>query len=289
MQFECDRFRGSLLGLACGDAVGAAVEFAPRGSFPPVTGMAGGGPFDLPAGYWTDDTSMALCLAESLIARRGHDPHDQMRRYLAWYRDGVWSSKGYCFDIGNATRQALHRFEQSGDPLAGSQNPHSAGNGSIMRLAPVPMAYALRPAELRQRARESSLTTHAAEECLIACEHLGELLGQALRGELDLAALRPLAARPESEIRGSGYVRESLEAALWAFAGSDSFEHAVLRAANLGDDADTTAAITGQLAGAYYGWSGIPSHWRDTCYRAAEIVGLSEELFALAWDLGTAE
>jgi len=130
------RARGCLLGLAIGDAVGTTVEFSPRGTFPPVTDMTGGGPFDLPAGAWTDDTSMALCLADSLLARGGHDPRDQLARYLRWWREGYRSSTGTCFDIGGTIREALERFEQGGVAPAGSDDPRSAGNGAIMRLAP---------------------------------------------------------------------------------------------------------------------------------------------------------
>lgn len=136
-----DRFRrarGSLLGLAVGDAIGTTVEFRQRGTFAKVTDMLGGGPFRLMPGQWTDDTSMALCLAHSLLDN-GFDLHDQMRRYLRWKDEGYMSSNGRCFDIGNATHDALHRYRLSCDPLSGSQNPNQAGNGCTMRLAPVPI------------------------------------------------------------------------------------------------------------------------------------------------------
>ena len=139
-----DRALGCLLGLAVGDALGTTLEFARRDSRPAVTDMVGGGPFGLPPGAWTDDTSMALCLAESLLAHGRVDPHDLMTRFVRWYRDGHNSVTGTCFDIGGATRAALERFLRTGDPLAGSTDPRSAGNGSIMRLAPVPLAYARR-------------------------------------------------------------------------------------------------------------------------------------------------
>ena len=133
-----DRYRGALLGLAAGDAVGTTLEFKPPGTFEPITGMVGGGPFRLDPGQWTDDTSMALCLAESLITQQGFDPADQMARYVRWWREGHLSSNGTCFDIGGTVRGALSRFEISGEPFSGSTDPQSAGNGSIMRLAPVP-------------------------------------------------------------------------------------------------------------------------------------------------------
>jgi ADP-ribosyl-[dinitrogen reductase] hydrolase len=271
------RFRGALLGLAIGDAVGAAVEFQPRDTFPPLTDMIGGGPFSLEPGRWTDDTSMALCLAESLIACGGMDLHDQAQRYLRWYRHGVWSSKGYCFDIGNATRAALERFESTGDPLSGSTDPYSAGNGSIMRLAPVPMFYARDRAAAIANSRESSRPTHQAATCLDACGELGEILVDLLHG------VRPaMPTLSREEVRGTGYVVDSLKAAKWAFSAGNTFEECVLLAANLGDDADTTAAITGQMAGAWYGVRGIPDHWRNRCYRAAEIVALADQIYELA-------
>ena len=132
-----DRRRGALVGLAVGDAVGAAVEFAPPGSFRPLTDMVGGGPWGLEPGQWTDDTSMALCLAESLLERGEFDAVDQMRRYLRWREDGHLSAKGYCFDIGPTTSAALTRFQLTGDPFSGSTDRLKAGNGSLMRLAPV--------------------------------------------------------------------------------------------------------------------------------------------------------
>jgi ADP-ribosyl-[dinitrogen reductase] hydrolase len=140
-----DRYLGSLLGLAAADAVGTTLEFMAPGSFEAIDDMVGGGPFDLHAGQWTDDTSMALCLAESLVEKKGFDAADQMDRYLHWYRDGYLSSTGVCFDIGNTVRSALHRYQESGNPFSGPTDPYSAGNGSIMRLAPIPMFYALDP------------------------------------------------------------------------------------------------------------------------------------------------
>jgi ADP-ribosyl-[dinitrogen reductase] hydrolase len=292
-----DRFRGCLLGLAAGDAVGTTVEFKPRGSFPPVTDMTGGGPFNLPKGAWTDDTSMALCLATSLVERSGFDARDQMDRYVRWYRDGWLSSIGRCFDIGNATHSALSRYIRSDDPFSGSTDPHSAGNGSIMRLAPVPMFFAADPAAAIAYAAESSRTTHAAPECLDACRLLAAVLLAALQGASKEAILfGPHAALPalcpkiqaiaggayrdkdEGQIRGSGYVVESLEAALWCFWRTGSFRDAVLAAANLGDDADTTAAICGQVAGAYYGVQGIPGHWLKALVMGEEIRSLADQL-----------
>ena len=183
MSMDRDRFRGALLGLAVGDAVGTTVEFCPPGTFEPVRDMVGGGPFALPAGAWTDDTSMALCLAESLVERRVFDPVDQLERYVRWYREGHWSSTGHCFDIGNATRAALERFERTGEPYPGDAAPDAAGNGPLMKLAPVVLAYASRPEDAVRFAGESARTTHGAPEAVDACRHFARLLLAALDGE----------------------------------------------------------------------------------------------------------
>ncbi len=293
---ELDRFTGCLLGLAVGDAVGTTLEFARRGSFEPITDMLGGGPFGLTPGQWTDDTSLALCLATSLVECGGFDARDQMQRYVRWWRDGYLSSTGRCFDIGTTTRRALARFIDAGDPFAGSADPQTAGNGSIMRLAPIPMFFASDERAAEQHAAESSRTTHAAPEAVDACRLLSGMLCRALagaskeqmllgaaghfRGAASLEALARGAYRdqPERAIRGSGYVVECLEAALWCFARSSSFAVAVLRAANHGDDADTTAAVCGQLAGAHYGEAGIPPHWLAQLAMREEITELARRL-----------
>lgn len=142
MTFDGSRYRGSLLGLAAGDALGTTAEFKAPGTFSPLKDIVGGGPFNLKPGQWTDDTSMALCLAESLVSRNGFDAQDQMERYSRWRNEGYLSSTGRCFDIGNTVSQALVRFARTGDPFAGFADPRSAGNGSLMRLAPVPLFFA---------------------------------------------------------------------------------------------------------------------------------------------------
>jgi ADP-ribosyl-[dinitrogen reductase] hydrolase len=302
-----ERYRGCLLGLATADAVGTTLEFRKPGTFTPITDMVGGGPFHLQPGQWTDDTSMALCLAESLVSRRGFDPADQMARYLRWYRHGHLSSTGQCFDIGNTVRTALHRFEQDNQPYAGQTDPFTAGNGSIMRLAPVPMFYGNDPAQAITQSANSSRITHGAATAVDACRYLGALIYGALNGSAksDLLASRyspvigywtshPLAAeidevatgsfkeRQPPTIRGSGYVVKSLEAALWAFYRSNTFRDGCLLAANLGDDADTTAAVYGQLAGAYYGEKGIPVEWLTKLALHNTVQLLAEQLFDLA-------
>ncbi len=302
-----DRFRGCLVGLAVGDAVGTTLEFRKPGTFEPISDMVGGGPFGLRPGYWTDDTSMALCLADSLITHKSMNLRDQIGRYVNWYRHGYLSSTGTCFDIGNTVCTALHQFEQTNNPVAGSREPYTAGNGCLMRLAPVPMFYAAEPDQATLMSAESSLTTHGTVACLDSNRYYGGLIVAALHGldketilstgyrpfgkvwevgELDDAVDRvaqgSFKQRNPPDIAGTGYVVRSMEAALWAFYKSDNFRDGCLLAANLGDDADTTAAIYGQLAGAFYGFSGIPEDWRIKLKMHTEIVGMADALWELS-------
>ncbi|MBW4632321.1 MAG: ADP-ribosylglycohydrolase family protein [Iphinoe sp. HA4291-MV1] len=302
-----ERYRGCLLGLATGDALGTTLEFKPPGTFTPIKDMVGGGPFGLLSGQWTDDTSMALCLAESLIEHNGFAPTDQLKRYLQWYQTGHLSCTGYCFDIGNTVLSALFRFQRTGEHYCGSTDPYSAGNGSIMRLAPVPLFFARNPEQAIETSGESSRTTHGAATAVDACRSLGALLVGAVNGasreellsphyspipnyweenplvdEIETIAAGSFKHRQPPEIKGTGYVVESLEAALWAFYHSQSFESGCLLAVNLGDDADTTGAVYGQLAGAFYGELGIPQWWRAQLAHRDLIEYFAEQLFSLA-------
>lgn len=281
-----ERFEGALLGLAVGDALGSTLEFQRPGTFDPIDDMMGGGPFGLAPGEWTDDTSMALCLAESLIECRKFDPIDQLRKYLLWYRTGYLSSTGMCFDIGATVRHALREFEMTGEPYCGSTDKYTAGNGSLMRLAPVPMFFVRSPVDAIEKSGESSRTTHQASTAVDACRYLGALIVGALLGARrsvllsefyspvpgyweEHAMVEPIESiasgsykdKLPPEIRGTGYVVDSLEAALWAFYHGRSFREGMLLAVNLGNDADTTGAVYGQLAGAHYGIGAIPEEW----------------------------
>ena len=179
-QQKHDRQRGCLIGLAVGDALGAAVEFKPPGSFQPVAGYRAGGPHGLDPGEWTDDTSMALSLAAS-IAQAGWDLNDQARRYVSWWQEGAFSVNGRCFDIGITTQSALSRFATSGNARGtGDSAEGASGNGSIMRLAPVPIRFLDhfpdQIAQLAKLAVESSLPTHASLHCLSACRYMAIVL-----------------------------------------------------------------------------------------------------------------
>jgi ADP-ribosyl-[dinitrogen reductase] hydrolase len=299
-----ERYRGSLFGLAVGDALGAPLEFRVPGSFTPIDDMVGGGIFDVMVGQWTDDTSMALCLAQSLIEQQGFAPVDQLKKYVRWWRQGYLSSIDRCFDIGNATVEALMKFEQTKSPYCGSTNPRSAGNGSIMRLAPVPLFYATSPLEAIERSAESSRTTHQAPAAIDACRYFGALLVGAVNGasreellseyycpisgywdenplveEIQEIAAGSFKHRQPPEIQGSGYVVQSLEAALWAFYHSSTFREGCLLAVNLGMDADTTGAVYGQLAGAFYGENGIPESWLSQLVRVELIESIASQLY----------
>jgi ADP-ribosyl-[dinitrogen reductase] hydrolase len=211
-----------------------------------------------------------------------------MDRFVDWWRNGTYSCTGRCFDIGTTTAAALARYERTGDPLSGSTDAHAAGNGSIMRLAPVAVRHWSDRETLFRVAKLQSQTTHASEECIASSMLLAEVLADAIAGAplphvvageaaLSVRGYRP--GQPREDVHGTGYVVASLHAALWSVARTTSFESAVLMAANLGQDADTTAAVAGQIAGALYGLSGFPDSWLDRLAWRARITGMAEALF----------
>ena len=293
------KFSGTLLGLAIGDALGAAVEFMPRGVFKKVTGMRGGGPHNLDPGYWTDDTSMALCLAESLI-ESGFDLKDQLDKYLKWYQEGYLSSTGSCFDIGINTAHSLDNYDKTRE--LPPKKERAAGNGSLMRLAPVPMYYRNSFQKAVKYSGESSLTTHNNIMAVDACSFAGGLIQQFINlnnnpavskaevikstaEQLSLdsrvigAITGALAKDSDSEISSDGFVINSLEASLWSFVNTNTFETAVLKAVNLGHDADTVGAITGEIAGAFYGRDNIPESWIQQLALKDKIFEIIDDLF----------
>jgi ADP-ribosyl-[dinitrogen reductase] hydrolase len=308
-----ERYCGSLLGLAVGDALGVALESEIPGSFTPISDMIGGGPFLLKPGQWTDDTSMALCLAESLIEKRSFDPIDQLTRYCQWYRTGYLSSIGECFDIGMTVREALEKFERCSEPYCGSTDKYAAGKGCLVRMAPVALFYAPIPQQAIDKSGESARTTHEVRAAIDACRYFGALLVGAANGvnkknllskryspavgywekhplcqEIDEIACGSFIQKKPPAIMGTGHVVKSLEAALWAFSRSKNFEQGALKAVNLGHHSDATGAVYGQLAGAFYGEKGIPTHWLDRLskrnlikYYATVLAKLSQKITAL--------
>lgn len=308
-----DRFRGCLAGLAVGDALGTTLEGSPPGSFEPIDDIVGGGPFNLQPGQWTDDTAMALCLGASLLEKGGFDPIDQLERYVRWRDEGYMSCTGRGFAIGRTVAAALARFDETREPYCGPDDEMSAGNGSIMRLAPVVMFFAGNRRKAIDFAAASSRTTHRAKEAVDACRYMASVIAGLLEGRSKEEVLdrtfelvpglwdaEPLARkvakiragsfkeRNPPQVRGTGYVVACLEAALWAFWRSSSFRDGALAAVNLGDDADTTGAVYGQFAGAAYGLSSIPEGWLQKLAWRDRIVAMADRLFEQAGKTGPA-
>lgn len=293
-----DRAVGGLLALACGDALANGVEFSPRGSAA-ITDMHSTRRY-LPVGQWSDDTGLALCLGESLVETNGFDAADQMRRYEGFYdRHEGWPCE-LGLAPGNTLGAALKKFKHTDEPFAGSTHPLAAGNGGLMRLLPAALAAHPDSNLVRVWARESTRTTHGAQECLEASELLALVLHHLLLGETRADALastknepwqsKKLQAlsqgnylnKPDTLIKAKSYVVDTLEAALWCFASTTSLEEALLTAANLGDDCDTVAAITGQLAGCHYGVQNIPEGWLGVLMEKNRIETLAKQLIEMA-------
>ena len=301
---KIDRYRGAMLGLATGDAFGVCLEFVPPGSFIEITEMLGGGPFGLKPGQWTDDTSMALCIAASLIECDDFNAQDQMERFVEWRDNGYMSSRGEGsrgVDIGNTTTASLDSFLETGEPFSGPTDNTTSGNGSIMRLAPIPLYYGGNPIHVYEFSGLSSKTTHGSDACVDACRYMGMIINGAISGlvkqdllssdfmegiemcpEIKNIADGSFKEKEPPEIRGTGYVVESLEAALWAFNKFDTFEDGMIAAVNLGDDADTTGAVYGQIAGAYYGIDEIPERWLEKVVDVDGIMYIAETLYDMA-------
>jgi ADP-ribosyl-[dinitrogen reductase] hydrolase len=287
-----NRLLGSFFGLAIGDAVGTTVEFRTRDTFEPVTDMVGKGPFNLPAGYFTDDTSMALCLAESLIEHPTLDKNDLLNRFSKWFREGVNSPTGRCFDIGTTTRSAIVNWEETGG-VVNNTNVWDAGNGSIMRLAPAVIKHHDDSDLAIATAIMQGETTHGSVEACDSCDLLARVLLTAYVTN-DKNAVLNIDAQDHwtdsvknilttldvsrDAVESSGYVIHTLHAALWCFKNTDNFRDAILLATNLGGDADTVAAVTGQIAGAFYGMSGIPIIWLDKLYETERFIELVDKL-----------
>lgn len=292
-----DRAKGALVGLAAGDAVGTTLEFLPRDQrF--VEDMVGGGPFALRPGDWTDDTTMALCLAETYLYRDRLDLSDFRNRMVNWYRHGVNSVTGVCFDIGSATRYALEQYVKHGAEWFGNTDPGTAGNAAIIRLAPAAIFQRHSLLHTLYDAEQQGKATHGAVESLDCSRLLGIILHKLLNGADKHQALSPhicpfnartalinageYKRKNREQIRSSGYVIDTLEAALWAVWQTDNFRDAILLSANLADDADSVAATAGQIAGALYGYSGIPQAWRERLTEETRLATMADELFKRA-------
>lgn len=295
-----DKYKGMFVGLAIGDTLGMPLEFKQLGSFEPIHALKAGGPFDLPLGYWTDDTSMALCLADSILDKQGYDSYDVMGRYANWRDKGYRSSTGVCFDIGNQVSSALSSYRTNPEVAASEPRTESAGNGCIMRLAPVVIASmaANNGFEATMRlAAVSGRETHYSVLAEEATALFAGLLFNAVKSNSKdqilqlnvpditndqlLKVIQNASEKTESQLQPTGFVVDTLEVAVWAFMTTDNFKDGALKAVNLGGDSDTIGAVYGQLAGAYYGLAGIPQDWLDQLYECKEIEQLAIQLSAL--------
>lgn len=286
-----ERFLGALLGLAVGDAVAAPTQYRRSGTFTPVGDLIGGGPFALPRGGWSDDTAMALCLADSLLAAEGFDAHDQVERYKRWQREGYLSATGQCLGITGSTARALAVAEWRRQLFSGSHAPDQLDPEPLSRVAPVVMFFFAAEEEAVQLASDAARTTCQAPAVLNACRDLARGLFLALSGQPKLRILAAVQAGAEPRAGGSGFdtrrrervrgnftVTEALAVAIEAFATTGNFRDAVLHAANHGGNSDVAAAACGQLAGAYYGAAGIPAPWRDCLLQRPLIEGYADRL-----------
>ncbi len=303
--------KGCLLGLAIGDAMGAPVEFKKCGSFQTVTTYRSGGKFRLNAGEWTDDTAMALCLAQSLIDSKGFDPIDQLDKYLAWMEEGYMSCTGKMIGLGNTCWRSLIRYKRDRKPYTDIKHEKFSGNGSLMRLAPICICYSDNLDQAVYYAGLSSKTTHGSPIAVDSCRYFTYIIVHLLNGvdknmifsdkfiwnlhkyfekeplhsELDSIIKGAFKTKREDEIQSSGYVIHSLEASLWSFYHTDTFEEAILKSVNLGDDADTVGAITGQLLGAYCGIDSLPDEWISGLSKHDEIIGIVENMIEVVSDI----
>jgi ADP-ribosyl-[dinitrogen reductase] hydrolase len=297
-----DRFLGALVGLAVGDALGSSTQYKKAGTFAAVGDMLGGGPFDLPRGAWSDDTAMALCLAESLVETEGFNPRDQVERYTRWQQQGYLSATGQCVGITGSTTKALAQAKWRRQVFSGSHDPTQLDPEVLSRVAPAVMFYFATPAEAVTMAGDSARTTCQSAGAVEACRLLGAVLYGALAGKpkpsmlappvdlLDPTSLRTnvariaeRAAQPDAaRTPRAGHVVDALDAALWAFRTTDNFRDGVLRAVNLGGNSDVAAAAFGQLAGAHYGVGGIPGAWRNSLFEKELIESLADRLLARA-------
>ena len=285
-----DKWMGSIIGLAIGDQLGSLTEGKTRGSFEKVRGMD-------PGTFWTDDTSQALCLADSLISTKKFDLTDQLERYSKWLFEGYLSAKEWGYGCGPTARLAINNFIKKGKP---SPVRNQSTNGALMRLCPVPLYYSNNLEEAIDKSGESAKSTHDNPICVDACRLYGSMIVKAvqkkdkdfileydqklwinnpLEKSIDIVAQGSYKEKNLSEIKGTLNISESIEAALWTFAHSSSFAEGALMAVNMGDDADTTAAIFGQLAGGFYGYEAIPTEWRAKLLEKELIEYIANKLY----------
>ena len=293
-----DRALGAFVGLAVGDALGAPVEFMSRDTFPYVTEMMAGGYFHLPAGAWTDDTAMALCLADSLFNYPDFDEQDLLNRFLKWLEHHENTSTGKCIGVGQNTLVVLGHYHRTGEVLAPRVKGRSDGNGALMRIAPVAVVNWRNQEKAREIASRQSRTTHNSILSEQICGAMVQILTSLISGQSWLASTNQIASyevetvissvfqgswkhKDRDKISSSGYVVDTFEAALWAVEKTSSFEEALIAAVNLGHDADTVGAVAGQIAGARYGFDAIPKRWLHCLIKLDEIVDRFDNLWSI--------
>lgn len=256
-----DQLRGIVYGAAVGDALGVPYEFMKRGSFE-CTGMVGGGAHGMPAGTFSDDTSLMLATCASYGALHHVDMDDMRDESARWLYEGAYTPDGSAFDVGNATATAIEQGR-------GCDGERSNGNGSLIRIAPLALTTAG-----DDEVRDASAVTHAhviSKEACVAFVHIlrevlrGEALATAIEGNISddprFGFMRDIESWSRDDVRSTGYVIDTLGAALWCALNTDDYASCVLAAVNLGDDSDTTACVAGALAGAMYGYDSIPREW----------------------------
>jgi ADP-ribosyl-[dinitrogen reductase] hydrolase len=274
------RFQGAMLGLALGDAIAAATQYKKPGRFTPVGDLLGGGPFDLPRGGWSDETAMALLMAESLIDREGFDPADQMVRYRRWQQEGYLSATGQCLGITGGTARALALSQWRRQAFSGAHDPQAQEADALARVPPVVM-YFFADAQVAQSfAAEAARTTCQAPPVLEACRALAAGLHAALSGQPKAACIAAL--RRQLPPASGGKAAAALAAVLEVFGGTGNFRDAVLAAANLGGNSDVVAAACGALAGAHYTASALPTLWHNSLMKLELIEASADRLLAHA-------
>lgn len=270
---------GCMIGTVIGDALGTTLEFSRRDVHPPLTDIIGGGVFDLPKGGWTDDTSMSLAVADSLLSSKGFNPTQIQDNFLAWRDEDKFSYDRGCFDIGITTYEAISRYAQDkSNPFVGSTEVMSAGNGSIMRLAPVFTFYSSDRKLGTQVSVDQSRLTHSHPLCLEYCGKCAEVVYDAFNGNLHKDILTQKDTIRD-DVWSDGFVVNTYNASCWAISQTTNFRDALLLAVNLAGDADTVGAVTGMFAGALYGFDNIPKDWVEVIIMSDEILGISEKLF----------
>jgi len=305
MSNRLDKYKGCFIALAVGDALGSPIQFKKRDTYLHIKEYTSGGAFDSKNGEYTDDTAMALCLADSLINFRGCDAENQLDTYVKWLKSGYMSTRDEAFDIGITIFSSLVYYMETGKTTTHINQEKDSGNGSLMRLAPVVMYYVDNIDEAVTFAGESSTTTHASPIAIDACRYFAYFLTLILNGaqkhelfndeatrkmknyfkekplHLEIAKIAngSYVGKKREEIKSSGYVVHTLEAALWAFYYGETFKDTMLEAVNLGDDADTVGAVTGQLAGAYYGFNKIDDIFLEELFNRELILEMAEKLY----------